>query len=84
MRGGGFFQQDVRSFDNTFFGISNLEAQYLSPSQRNLLEVVFECFESGGIRMSDVAGTNVGCYVNAAQSKLCIEITDCIKGRRLH
>ena len=65
MRGGCFLKEDVRFFDNAFFGINNVEAQYLSASQRNLLEVVFECLESAGIRTSDIAGTNVGCYVNA-------------------
>ena len=83
MRGGCFLNEDVRSFDNAFFGINNMEAQYLSASQRNLLEVVFESLESGGIRMSDIAGKNVGCYVKAVRSELYVDITDCSKGRRL-
>lgn len=52
MTGGYFIQEDVRAFDNEFFGINNLEATYMDhPQQRKLLEVAFECFESaGGIR----------------------------------
>ena len=63
MRGGYFLESDIRQFDNAFFGINNLEAMHMDPQQRNLLEVVFECFENAGVRLNDVAGANVGCYV---------------------
>ncbi|KAL7624846.1 hypothetical protein AAE478_004060 [Parahypoxylon ruwenzoriense] len=61
--GGYFLQEDVRQFENSFFGINNLEATYMDPQQRKLLEVVFECFESAGLSMSTVAGANIGVYV---------------------
>ncbi|RYP33985.1 hypothetical protein DL767_004506 [Monosporascus sp. MG133] len=48
MTGGYFIQEDIRAFDNEFFGINNLEATYMDPQQRKLLEVAFECFESAG------------------------------------
>ncbi|KAI5918779.1 reducing type I polyketide synthase 10 [Camillea tinctor] len=48
MSGGYFIDEDVRAFDNDFFGINNLEATYMDPQQRKLLEVVFECFENAG------------------------------------
>lgn len=35
----------------------------MDPQQRQLLEVSFECFESAGITMPEVAGANIGCYV---------------------
>ena len=63
MRHGYFIQQDLREFDNDFFGINNLEAMYMDPQQRMLLEVVYECYESAGVKLSDVAGANVGCFV---------------------
>ena len=63
MRGGYFLSEDVRLFENTFFGINNLEATYMDPQQRKLLEVCFECFESAGVKLRDVAGANVGCYI---------------------
>lgn len=50
-------------FDNSFFGINNLEAKYMDPQQRKLLEVVFECFESAGAPLHELSGANVGCYV---------------------
>lgn len=61
--GGYFIQEDVRKFENTFFGRNNMEATYMDPQQRKLLEVVYECFESSGTTLKDVAGANVGVYV---------------------
>ena len=63
VRGGYFLDEDVRQFDNTFFGINNLEATYMDPQQRKLLEVVFECLESAGASMGSVSGSNTGVYV---------------------
>lgn len=61
--GGYFLQHDIRLFDNAFFGINNLEAKYMDPQQRQLLEVVFECLESAGAALDQVSGANIGCYV---------------------
>ncbi|KAJ5808484.1 polyketide synthase [Penicillium riverlandense] len=61
--GGYFLQDDIRQFDNQFFGINNREAADMDSQQRNLLEVVFECFESGGHPLSKVSGAQIGCYV---------------------
>ncbi|KAH7371738.1 hypothetical protein BKA66DRAFT_572707 [Pyrenochaeta sp. MPI-SDFR-AT-0127] len=60
---GHFISNDIRLFDNDFFGINNLEATYMDPQQRQLLEVSFECFESAGITLPQAAGANIGCYV---------------------
>ncbi|RDW91779.1 polyketide synthase-nonribosomal peptide synthetase [Coleophoma crateriformis] len=62
-KGGYFLNEDVRDFDNGFFGINNLEATYMDPQQRKLLEVCYECFESAGAPMEDVSGANIACYV---------------------
>ncbi|KAJ9366241.1 hypothetical protein DTO282E5_9065 [Paecilomyces variotii] len=61
--GGYFLQEDPRQFENSFFGINNLEATYMDPQQRKLLEVVYECFESSGATLSGIAGANIGVYV---------------------
>lgn len=61
--GGYFLDEDVRLFDNAFFGINNLEATYMDPQQRKLLEVVFECLENAGVSLEDISGTNTGVYV---------------------
>lgn len=63
MRGGYFLQDDVREFENSFFGINNLEASYMDPQQRKLLEVVFECLENAGVPLDKASGSNTACYV---------------------
>lgn len=62
---GGYFlrDDDLRAFENSFFGINNLEAKFMDITQRRLLEVVFECFESAGVPLDKVSGSNTGCYV---------------------
>lgn len=62
-KGGYFLKEDVRQFENSFFGINNLEATYMDPQQRKLLEVVYECFESAGVSLKQVAGADIGVYV---------------------
>ncbi|PHH81251.1 hypothetical protein CDD82_1190 [Ophiocordyceps australis] len=59
--GGYFLNEDVREFENTFFGINNLEATFMDPQQRKLLEVVYECIEDSGA--SDISGSNTGVFV---------------------
>ncbi|KAI1078223.1 hypothetical protein F5B20DRAFT_548487 [Whalleya microplaca] len=61
--GGYFIDGDVRGFENSFFGINNLEAMFMDPQQRKLLEVVFECLENAGVSLDEASGSNIGCYV---------------------
>ncbi|KAF4610361.1 hypothetical protein G7Y89_g15759 [Cudoniella acicularis] len=61
--GGYFLEGDIRRFDNNFFGIHNLETTYMDPQQRQLLEVVYECFENAGVSMDQMSGTATGVYV---------------------
>ncbi|KAL3473119.1 polyketide synthase [Aspergillus californicus] len=61
--GGYFLNEDIREFENGFFGINNLEATYMDPQQRKLLEVVYECLEDAGIPLDQASGSNTGCYV---------------------
>ncbi|KAL9081847.1 MAG: hypothetical protein Q9159_006968 [Coniocarpon cinnabarinum] len=60
---GYFIQRDLRDFDNEVFGINSLEATYMDPQQRQLLEVVFECVENAGLRLEDLSGSDIGCFV---------------------
>lgn len=62
-RGGYFLGEDVRQFENAFFGINNLEAAHMDPQQRKLLEVVFQCLENAGVPLDHASGSNTGCYV---------------------
>ncbi|KAF7539879.1 hypothetical protein G7054_g1806 [Neopestalotiopsis clavispora] len=61
--GGYFIKDDVREFDNSFFGINNLEATYMDPQQRKLLQVVYECLQSSGTTMESVSGSKTGVFV---------------------
>ncbi|EEP76517.1 hypothetical protein UREG_01366 [Uncinocarpus reesii 1704] len=40
-----------------------VEAMWMDPQQRKLLEVVYEAFESAGASLKDVAGTTTACFV---------------------
>ncbi|KAF8246071.1 ketoacyl-synt-domain-containing protein [Wilcoxina mikolae CBS 423.85] len=60
---GYFLQHDPREFDHSFFGLSPLEAKGMDPQQRQLLEVVYECIESAGIKMEDLSGSDTACMV---------------------
>ncbi|CAG8973482.1 hypothetical protein HYALB_00011077 [Hymenoscyphus albidus] len=62
-KGGYFLKEDIRNFDNGFFGINNIEATFMDPQQRKLLEVCYECFESAGAPLEKVSGANIACYV---------------------
>ena len=63
MRGGYFINEDLRHFENDFFGINNLEATFMDPEQRKLLEVVYECLENAGVPLENASGANIGAYV---------------------
>ena len=61
--GGGFLKSDPYDFDRSFFGLSALEATSMDPSQRKLLEVVYEAIESSGVSLDELSGSNTGCFV---------------------
>ncbi|KAI3334195.1 polyketide synthase-like protein [Ustulina deusta] len=86
VEGGYFLQEDVRQFDNEFFGINNFEATYaMDPQQRKLLEVIFECFENAGSSLDDMSGSNTGVYVgNFSQDHLHMQVRDPDDLRRYH
>ncbi|KAK1992807.1 hypothetical protein LX36DRAFT_662075 [Colletotrichum falcatum] len=62
-KGGYVVSDDPRLFDPAFFGISGIEAETMDPSQRKLLEVIYEAFESAGDTWESVSGTRTGVYV---------------------
>ncbi|KAI1150002.1 polyketide synthase [Nemania diffusa] len=64
-KGGYFLREDPRLFDHEFFDILPLEAMYMDPQQRKLLEVVYEAFENSGANLDAISGANVGCYVGS-------------------
>ncbi|KAK3322951.1 hypothetical protein B0H66DRAFT_515672 [Apodospora peruviana] len=63
-RGGHFLKQDVAVFDAPFFSISPKEAHALDPQQRMALEVAYESLENAGMKIEDIAGSAMGCYMS--------------------
>ncbi|KAI1775109.1 polyketide synthase-like protein [Hypoxylon cercidicola] len=85
VNGGYFLQEDVRKFDNEFFGIHSFEATHMDPQQRKLLEVVFECLESSGTTLGEISGSNTAVYVgNFTQDHLLMQTRDPDDLRRYH
>ncbi|KAL2820183.1 polyketide synthase module [Aspergillus cavernicola] len=64
---GGMFLEDVdlARFDAPFFNISAAEARSMDPQQRQLLEVVYESLENGGLTLDGINGQQVGCFVSS-------------------
>ncbi|KAK4243208.1 hypothetical protein C7999DRAFT_36471 [Corynascus novoguineensis] len=60
--GGYFLKDDLADFDPGLFGITPIEAMWMDPQQRKLLEVVYEALESGGIPVEKLAGTRTAVF----------------------
>ncbi|KAL4895733.1 ketoacyl-synt-domain-containing protein [Aspergillus ambiguus] len=69
--GGYFLDGSLEDFDPTFFNMTPVEAMWLDPQQRKMLEVSYECLENAGLTLDDVSGTNtavfVGCFTSDYQ-----------------
>ncbi|TVY54903.1 Reducing polyketide synthase DEP5 [Lachnellula cervina] len=65
---GGYFLNgdrgdgDLSDFDPALFNITPIEAMWMDPQQRKLLEVVYEALESGGISLEAIAGTRTAVF----------------------
>lgn len=60
--GGYFLDETLHEFDPSFFGITPIEAMWMDPQQRKLLEVVYESLESAGVTLDDIAGTKTAVF----------------------
>lgn len=67
MVGGTMFIESVdpAAFDAAFFNINRTDAVAMDPSQRQLLEVVYECLENGGITLDRLSGEKIGTFVGS-------------------
>lgn len=65
MNSGYFIHEDLREFENSFFGINNIEATFMDPQQRKLLELTYECLENAGVRLDQVSGQPIGVFVGS-------------------
>ncbi|KAI8630110.1 putative polyketide synthase [Xylariaceae sp. FL1651] len=59
----GYFLEDIdiREFDPSVFPIPKKELERLDPSQRQLLQVAYECMENAGV--TSWRGSDLGCYI---------------------
>ncbi|KAI1734298.1 KR domain-containing protein [Xylaria scruposa] len=60
--GGYFLKDDLADFDPGLFGMTPIEAMWMDPQQRKLLEVVYEALESGGISLEKISGTRTAVF----------------------
>lgn len=60
---GFLLEEDPRLFDPAFFGITDIEAETMDASQRELLEVTYEAFENAGETWESVSGSRIGVFV---------------------
>ncbi|KAL6229642.1 hypothetical protein BDW75DRAFT_249453 [Aspergillus navahoensis] len=61
--GGYFLNETLQEFDPSFFGLTPVEAMWMDPQQRKLLEVVYEAFESAGVTLQQVSGSDIACFI---------------------
>ncbi|KAJ0295368.1 hypothetical protein COL516b_012632 [Colletotrichum fioriniae] len=61
--GGYFLNETLQEFDPAFFGITPVEATWMDPQQRKLLEVVYEAFESAGLTLDQLSGSDTACFM---------------------
>ena len=72
----GSYLEEIKYFDNKFFGISDQEARGMDPQQRILLQVVYEAIEDAGMRLEDLQKCRTGVFVgvmNLDHSKLATD-----------
>ena len=62
----GGFLKDIESFDALFFNISGVEATYMDPQQRIILEESYIALESAGYVGDDMDGKKCGVYLGSA------------------
>ena len=71
----GGYLDDIRSFDNEFFGLSPLEAENMDPQQRIMLELAWEALEDAHIPANELRGESVGVFVGSSSNDYGMLIT---------
>jgi acyl transferase domain-containing protein len=69
--GGYFLDGRLEDFDPTVFNMTPIEAQWLDPQQRKILEVAYECLENAGLSLELVAGSNTAVFVGLFMLDYC-------------
>lgn len=58
-----FLDHDIKTFDNSHFEISAVEAASLDPQQKLLLELSWEALENAGVNISQLRGSKTGVFI---------------------
>ncbi|MCJ1356960.1 MAG: hypothetical protein MMC33_006956 [Icmadophila ericetorum] len=66
--GGYFLDGRPEDFDPTFFNMTPIEAQWLDPQQRKILEVSYESLVSAGVTLESIAGSNTAVFIGSFTS----------------
>jgi len=75
VKAGSFIQEDIRSFDASFFDISEQRASFMDPQQRLFLECAWEALERAGYRTQE-SDLRIGVFGGSAlNSYLCNNIS---------
>ncbi|UII30438.1 SDR family oxidoreductase [Fulvivirga ulvae] len=59
----GSMLQHIDDFDPLFFNISPAEAAEMNPSQKLMMELVWECIENSSTSYEKIAGRKIGVYI---------------------
>ena len=75
----GAFVDDIDQFDDSFFRISPVEAQFLDPQQRMMLEVSWEALEDAGINPDRLKGSRTGVYTGISNDEYRMLVVESAK-----
>ena len=71
----GGYLDDIRTFDNEFFGLSPLEATNMDPQQRIMLELAWEALEDAHVPANELRGEAVGVFVGSSSNDYGMLVT---------
>jgi len=71
----GGYLDDIRTFDNEFFGLSPLEAENMDPQQRIMLELAWEALEDAHLPANELRGESVSVFVGSSSNDYGMLIT---------
>ena len=72
----GAFVDDIEQFDDSFFRISPVEAEWLDPQQRMMLETSWQALEDAGIDPAELRESRTGVYTGISNDEYRMLVVD--------